>query len=176
MVCHKSSSMSSFDASTHKLAGSNPTEVGGLIVKTSKPKPSSESSKEGDAIFKKPSASRLGLDRLARRKREEREAEAMNFPEKKARLQIRGEESTGDSNVRISFGRLSRSLDSSKDRMYRGPLVETPSYTGGVSEDALQKIHSRLVKREQRSQGVYASSSSGNKDRQGAGDGRREDR
>lgn len=157
--------MSSFDASTHKLAGSNPAETGGLILKSSKSKQNSEGGKEDD-VFKKPSASRLGLDRLARRKREEREAEAaMTFPEKKARLQVSGEGSAGDSSVRISFGRTSQSQDVGRDRKYRSALVETPSYTGGVSEEALQKIHSRLVGREQRSQGVYASSSSRNKDR-----------
>ena len=165
--------MSSFDASTHKLAGSNPTEAGGLILKTSKSRQNSEGGKEGD-VFKKPSTSRLGLDRLARRKREEREAEAaMAFPEKKARLQARAEGSAGDSNARISFGRSSRTQDAGKERKYRGTLVETPSYTGGVSEDALQKIHSRLVGREQRSQGVYASSSR-NKDRWGTRQGREE--
>lgn len=162
---------SSFDASTHKLAGSNLSEEGGLIVRSSKTKSNSEGKKETeDAVFKRPSVSMLGLDRLARRKREEREA--MNFPEKKARLQSRGEES-GDSNVRISFGKSSRSLDNAKDRQYRAALVETPSYTGGVSEDALQRMHSRLVGREQRSQGVIASRS---KDRGGVNDGRREDR
>lgn len=166
--------MSSFDSSTHRLAGSNLSETGGLILKSSKAKPNSdhESSKEAGAIFKKPAMSRLGLDRLARRKREEREAEGVSFPEKKAHLQTRGEESF-DTNVRISFGKSSRSLD---DRKYRGSLVETPSYTGGVNEEALQKIHSRLLGREQRSQGVYASSSSRNKERRGAEEGRKDDR
>lgn len=166
--------MSSFDASTHKLAGSNPSEAGGLLLKSSKAKSDSEGKEEAE--FKKPSMSMLGLDRLARRKREERDAEAVNFPEKKARLQRRGEQSS-DSNVRISFGKSSRSLDNAKDRKYRASLVETPSYTGGVSEDALQRMHSRLVGREQRSQGVIASSSSSrSKDRRGGSDGRREDR
>ena len=147
--------MSSFDPSTHKLAGSNLSEAGGLILKNSKPKTSSDP--KDSAVFKKPSVSLLGLDRLARRKREEREAEGQNFPEKKARLHTRKEGDHGDPDVRISFGKSSsKSLESVKDRKYRGALVETPSYTGGVSEEALQKVHSRLVGREQ-GHGVYAS-------------------
>lgn len=164
--------MSSFDPSTHKLAGSSSSEAGGLILKSNKSKESSDSDKSSkpsssDHVFKRPSASLLGLDRLARRKREERETEQANFPEKKARLQsglltsIRDD----DSSARISFGKSSRATDGVKDRKYRAPIVETPSHTGGVSEDALQRIHSRLVERDQRSHGVFASSSSRDKDR-----------
>ncbi len=159
--------MSSFDPSTHRLAGSSSSEAGGLILKSSKPKGSNDSSEErkpssSEHVFKKPSASLLGLDRLARRKREEREAEQANFPEKKARLQsnLLGSFREDDSLVRISFGKSSRSSEGVKDRKYRGPLVETPSHTGGVNEAALQRMQSRLVSREQRSHGVYASSSS----------------
>lgn len=159
--------MSSFDPSTHKLAGSNLSEAGGLILKNSKQKTSSDP--KDSTAFKKPSL--LGLDRLARRKREEREAEEQNFPEKKARLHTRREGDHNDPDVRISFGKLSsKSLESVKDRKYRGALVETPSYTGGVSEEALQKVHSRLVGREQ-GHGVYASTT-----RRRERDGRRDDR
>jgi pre-mRNA-splicing factor ATP-dependent RNA helicase DHX38/PRP16 len=170
--------MSTFNSSAHKLAGSNPAEVGGLILKN-KPKTDLGGSKESDVpMFKKPGASRLGLDRLARKKREEREAEeAMNFPEKKSRLHTKGDEVVDDSSARISFGRSSRSQDSSKDRKYRGALVETPSYTGGVSEDALQKIQSRLLGRERASQGVLASSSSSrSRDKEDLRGSRRDDR
>lgn len=159
--------MSSFNPSTHQLAGSSSSVTGGLIFKGSKPKSSLENPKDADgAVFKRPT-SRLGLDRLARKKREEREAEGLNFPEKKARL-LRREEESDDSNVRISFGKAARSSVDS-NRKYREPLVETPSYTGGVSEDALQKVHSRLVGREQRHQGVYASSSSSSRNKEGQG-------
>lgn len=161
--------MSSFDPSTHKLAGSNLSEAGGLILKNSKQKTSSDP--KDSTAFKKPSASLLGLDRLARRKREERDAEGQNFPEKKARLHTRREGDQDDPDVRISFGKVP-SKESVKDRKYRGALVETPSYTGGVSEEALQKVHSRLVGREQ-SHGVYASTT---KRREGDRDRRRDDR
>ena len=123
-------------------------------------KPKTDSDGTAGPTFKKPTTSMLGLDRLARRKREEREAEAVNFPEKRAKVQHREEKSSSyDSDVRISFGKSSRSEDSARDRKYRGAIVETPSNTGGVDEEALQKMHSRLVGRGQRGQhGVYASS------------------
>ena len=173
--------MSSFDPSTHKLAGSNLSEAGGLILKGSKTKSNSEgpSKSDDDTVFKRPTAaSRLGLDRLARRKREEREAEmAGAFNEKKPRLLPKaGEEGPrGDPDVRISFGRSSRSQDGAaggRDRKYRGSLIETPTYTGGVSEEALHRIHSRLVEREQR---AYTSSSSSSSSSRGRDRERRSD-
>lgn len=159
--------MSSFDPSAHRLAGSNSSKAGGLILKGGKSK--AEVSSDAQATFKRPTTSLLGLDRLARRKREEREAEAASFPEKKARtLHPRDEESdTYDRDVRISFGKSSRSQDA---RMYRGALVETPSHTGGVDEEALQKMQSRLIGRDHKGQqGVYAStkkSKEGGRDRE----------
>lgn len=150
--------MSSFDSSTQLLAGSG-SESGGLILKSSKPKQSTGSDNDNkDAhVFKKPTTSLLGLDRLARKKREEREADS-TFAEKKPKLYVKGSQSEDlDSDVRLSFGKASRSGDSSKDRRYRGTLVETPSHTGGVNEEALQRIHSRLVGQDQKAHGVYAS-------------------
>lgn len=163
--------MSSFDSSIHQLAGSS-AEVGGLILKSKSQKP--EEKNNTDAIFKRPSESILGLDRLARRKREERDAEeAGHFSEKKSRLISKNVSDFSDSNVRISFGRSSSSSSSnaagsSKERNYRGSLEETPTHTGGVSEEALQKIHTRLVGRDHRNQGVYASTAKDS--------GRRDDR
>ena len=94
--------MSSFDRSTHRLAGSG-NETGGLIIKRKK------ESGEGDD-FKKPSAPRgsvLGLDVLARRKKEERELEEGVGAGKRPRL---GEsEGNYDSDIRISFGKSDHS-------------------------------------------------------------------
>lgn len=149
--------MSSFDSSTHRLAGSG-SESGGLILKSCKTKESGSSDNGKDThVFKKPTTSLLGLDRLARKKREEREAES-SFAEKKAKLYVKGSQSDClDSDVRISFGKATRMGDSSKERKYRGTLVETPSHTGGVNEEALQRIHCRLAEKDQRTHGVYAS-------------------
>lgn len=138
--------MSSFESSTHRLAGSTGQEGGGLIIKPKRQGTDRDS-------FKKPSAPRgslLGLDVLARKKREER-GEDVGFAEKRPRLEEEGLESY-DRDVRISFGKT----DHSKDRQYRSSRVETPSHPGGVSDEALERIQSRL-KRDQR-HGVFATS------------------
>ena len=99
--------MSSFDSSTHRLEGSG-NVTGGLIIKK---KVQSASDIVVDE-FKKPPApksSLLGLDVLARRKREQREEGAVMVAEKRPRWDVRGKEREGnreyDSDVRISFGK-----------------------------------------------------------------------
>ena len=158
--------MSSFNRAAHRLEGSG-SESGGLIIKSSKTKQDKSSSKD-DHVFKKPTTSLLGLDRLARKKREEREAE-ISFTEKKPKLLSRGLQSEvhdSDPDVRLSFGKSSRLTDAVKERRYRGSLEETPSHTGGVSTEALQRIQSRQVGRDQKSLGVYASTAKfGDRDR-----------
>ena len=138
--------MSSFESSTHRLAGSTGQEGGGLIIKPKRQGTDPES-------FKKPSAPRgslLGLDVLARKKREQR-GEDTGFTEKRPRLE---EEGLGnyERDVRISFGKT----DHLRDRQYRSSRLETPSHPGGVSDEALERIQSRL-KRDQR-HGVFATS------------------
>ena len=163
--------MSSFDRSLHRLAGSG-NESGGLFIK----KKQDSAGKKSDDTFKRPSGSILGLDILARRKRAEREA-AEEVGEKRPRLErtkLRDfSDSYDDSGVRISFGRS----DSSKERKYRSSLLETPSHPGGVSDEALEKMHSRR-KRDQ-GQGLFASSIAGREretDRTLVGRGRERDR
>ena len=168
--------MSSFDSTSHRLAGSG-KETGGLIIK----KKQDSTRQKSDDTFKQPSSSLLGLDVLARRKRAEREAEEGEVRgEKRPRVEKRREkESYDDSGVRISFGRS----DTSRERKYRSALVETPSHPGGVSEEAMAKMHSRM-KRDQGQGALYATSSSergrerrdrDDRDRRdGGGDGERE--
>lgn len=140
--------MSSFESSTHHLAGSG-NETGGLIKKK-KSNEVDKKSKEGE--FKKPSGSLLGLDVLARRKREQREAEeGGKFTTKRPKYDRDNKREQYDSDLRISFGKS----DTSKERRYRAPLQETPTHTGGVSEEAMERMHHRM-KREQ-GQGLYAS-------------------
>lgn len=154
---HSAAKMSSFGGSVHRLAGSTGNEVGGLIKK----KPSSqEASGEGNekttgsskwdkkpGEFKTPAprASMFGLDVLAKRKREEREAkEAATFGEKRQKVgrdSSTTEDEFSDSGARVSFG---RSAEKQKDRTYRQSRVETPSHTGGVNEEALDRIQQRL--------------------------------
>lgn len=147
--------MSSFSNSTHRLEGAG-SEPGGLIIKSRK-KPED---KDADSTFKKPSGSRLGLDLLARRKREQRQAEEETkntFSEKKLRLDTSRDIQEDDSDVRISFGRS----DVNKDRRYRGTHVETPSHPGGVSDEALERFHTHVRKGSRSGDtGVYASTKS----------------
>ncbi len=106
--------MSSFDDSTHRLAGSSGNETGGLFVKK---KLKSEGGGAGEE-FKAPRGSLLGLDVLAKRKREEREEEGGGRRaegRKRERWDQRGREDRDggrdggfDSDVRISFGRSDR--------------------------------------------------------------------
>ena len=104
----------------------------------------------------------IGLDLLARRKREQRQAEEETkntFSEKKPRLDISaiGQILDDDSEVRISFGRS----DVNKDRQYRGTHTETPSHPGGVSDKALERFHTHVRKGGRSGDvGVYASSKS----------------
>ncbi|XP_053255829.1 pre-mRNA-splicing factor ATP-dependent RNA helicase PRP16 isoform X2 [Podarcis raffonei] len=143
------------EASLHRLEGLAPeTQVGGLLIKK-------KSAAEEQHVFKIPAprTSLLGLDLLAAQKRRERE-EKDNGAEDRKRSRVSsykdwaegkdegaaGEEEDGD-----PAGRSSR-----KDRHYRSARVETPSHTGGVSEEFWER--SRQRERERREHGVYASS------------------
>lgn len=140
----ESLAMSEFDKSTHQLAGST-NESGGLFVKNAE-------------VFKKPTmpkTSLLGLDALAKQKRKQQEEEQRNnTSSKKLRYEPTREKQQSyiSSDLRISFGKSS----SSKDRSYRASRVETPSHPGGVSEEALERITSRL--RRDQKHAIYASS------------------
>ncbi len=144
--------MSSFDRSTHRLAGSG-DESGGLIIKK---KQDQTRDSKSDETFKRPSGSLLGLDVLARRKRAEKDAEDGGSGVKRPRIERKWDKKDSnydDSGIRLSFGRS----DGARDRKYRSALSDTPSHPGGVSEQALEKMQNRL-KRDQ-GQGLYASSS-----------------
>ena len=135
---------SEFDKSTHRLAGSS-DESGGLFVKNA-----------NSDVFKKPTVPRtslLGLDALAKQKRKQQEEEQKNSSKKQKYEPARElQQSRISSDLRISFGKTS----SSKDRSYRASRVETPSHPGGVSEEALERITSRL--RRDQKHAIYASS------------------
>ena len=137
----------------HRIAGSSGDEVGGLIIKK-KPPNQEEDGKVGTkwdqkpADFKAPAprASLLGLDVLAKRKREEREAKGeAKFGEKRLKIARGGssglEQYSDDGSARVSFG---KSTEKQKDRLYRQSRVETPSHTGGVNEEVLDRIQQRL--------------------------------
>ena len=133
--------MTEFDPSVHCLSANEDDQPVGLIIK----KPA-----ESEHVFKVPTArvSLLGLDKLAAEKRKRQQDEAKHTSvEKKPRTE------EYDDTTRISFGRSGR-----KERNYRTTANETPSHPGGVSSEALKRIHER--QEHNKSKGVVASSSS----------------
>lgn len=132
--------MTEFDPSVHCLSANEDDQPVGLIIK----KPA-----ESEHVFKVPTAraSLLGLDKLAAEKRKRQQNEVKpTSTEKKPRSE------EYDDTTRISFGRSGR-----KERNYRTTANETPSHPGGVSTEALKRIHDR--QEHSKSKGVLASSS-----------------
>ena len=103
---------------------------GGLIIRK---KPTADSNGDENG-FKMPSGgSLLGLDKLAAAKeRERRLKDAENA--KKRQL----EEETDNKGSEKFFRK-----EETKERTFREPRIETPSYTGGVSEEARKREEER---------------------------------
>lgn len=101
----------SSDSSLYRLEGTEKNQAGGLIIRK----------KPSDHTFKKPQVSVLGLDKLAKRKRQENSQE-------------------GNS----SRSELSLSNSEVKERKYRSYAEETPTHTGGVNTEAQQRLEARL--------------------------------
>jgi len=100
----------SYDASLYRLEGTDANQTsGGLEIRK----------KVSDHIFKKPSGSLLGLDKLAERKRREQSQEPSTSNLKLQKLE-------------------------GKDRRYRSYKEETPTHTGGVNTEAQRRLESRL--------------------------------
>lgn len=111
--------MSEEDENLHRLAGSSGDAPGGLIIKKKDP--------PAEFQFAKPSL--LGLDKLAAAKR------------KQNRL-ISFQDDTNEDDGEDSKSEAS----SSKERKYRKHNEETPTYTGGISEQARERMLERLQK------------------------------
>lgn len=120
------------DDSLHRLEGIS-EQKGGLIIKK---KP---------ATFKVPQPSLLGLDKLAAAKRKEREEAA-----RKISFDIDDDESRGEDGGSVRASRESR--------RFRVPNEETPTYTGGITEEARRRQLDRLSSNRRKEKGVYASS------------------
>lgn len=119
----------------HRLEGTQ-NETGGLIVKKKPP------------TFKVPQPSKLGLDKLAAAKRKEKEdaARKMSF--------------TIDENDTVDDGSPMLKEKHSKDnRKFRSPQEETPTYTGGISKEARERLMERITANhsKHKEKGVYAS-------------------
>lgn len=99
------------DSSLYRLEGTEKNQAAGLIIRK----------KPSDHTFKKPQVSVLGLDKLAKRKRQENSQEGNSS---------RSESSSSSSEV--------------KERKYRSYAEETPTHTGGVNTEAQRRLEARL--------------------------------
>lgn len=122
------------DDSLHRLEGIS-DQKGGLIVKKKPP------------TFKVPQPSLLGLDKLAAAKRREKEdaARKMSF-------------SIDDEDNRSEDQSLTKDKHAKGSRKFRAPNIETPTYTGGITEAARERLLERLASNKNKEKGVYASS------------------
>lgn len=120
------------EENVHRLEGSA-NGKGGLIIKK---KP----------IFKIPQPSLLGLDKLAAQKRKEK-AEAV----RKMSFNMEEDESNEENNVSVT------QHQERDNRKFRSPQEETPTYTGGISKEARERLIERLNSNKYKEKGVYAS-------------------
>lgn len=133
------------DPALHRLEGTSSNERGGLVLKKLKTEPS----------FKIPKPSLLGLDKLAAARRKEQE-------EANRKISFQNTEHDDDQpmtprNDKDIFKKPDSQSLHTLNRQYRESKPETPSYTGGVTK----KAHDRLMERmsdKHKDKGVYASS------------------
>ncbi|CAH2002801.1 unnamed protein product [Acanthoscelides obtectus] len=116
----------------HRLEASTSTK-GGLIVKKKPP------------TFKVPQPSLFGLDKLAAQKRKEKEDVAR-------KMSFNVDEEDNEDNAPGSFRGTSN-----KERKFRTPQEETPTYTGGLTKEAKDRFMERLTNDKFKEKGVYAS-------------------
>lgn len=122
------------DDSLHRLEGSKSIK-GGLVVKKKPP------------TFKVPQPSILGLDKLAAQKRKEREEAAR-------KISFRTDEDNDQEALELS------QANREQERKFRLPQEETPTYTGGLSNEARERFIERLNTSKNKEKGVYATTKS----------------
>lgn len=108
--------MSDGDENLHRLEGTSNNIVGGLIIK--------KTENPGEFQFAKPSL--LGLDKLAAAKRKQNRLISFQDDQEES---DQASDSTG-----------------AQERKYRKHNEETPTYTGGISEQARERMLERLQK------------------------------
>lgn len=130
------------DDNIHRLEGTSANERGGLIVKKKAP------------LFKVPQTSLLGLDKLAAAKLKEKEdaARKMSFTM----------EDEGDNYENNKIGNEKKE---GNVRKFRAPQEETPTYTGGISEEARTRLLERLNNNRNKEKSALYSSTSKDKDK-----------
>ncbi|KNC23761.1 hypothetical protein FF38_13822, partial [Lucilia cuprina] len=141
------------DSGVHRLEGTSATEMrGGLVIKKTK---------TDDNKFKVPKPSILGLDKLAAQKRKERE-------ESQRLISFKDNENDDeDKDVRavstpslpseFAFKKPDTQSFQKMGRQLRAPKDETPTHTGGVSEEARERLREH-IKRDRSKGGVHYTS------------------
>lgn len=128
----------------HRLEGTSSNEKGGLIVKKKPP------------TFKIPQTSLLGLDKLAAAKRREKEDVA-----RKMSFSIDEEEGSSHESNKSDKNKKEGNV-----RKFRAPQEETPTYTGGISDEARTRLLERLNNnRNKEKSGLYSSTAKDKKRR-----------
>lgn len=112
--------MADGDENLHRLEGTSGDAPGGLIIK--------KKETPGEFQFAKPSL--LGLDKLAASKRNQNRL--MSFQD--------------DENDEAETSSQQSESSGAKERKYRKHNEETPTYTGGISELARERMLERLAK------------------------------
>ena len=145
------------ESGVHRLEGSGNDMRGGLVIKKAK---------TDDNKFKVPKPSILGLDKLAAQKRKEREEnrlisfkETENDDEDRARSPI----STSTTPSEFAFKKPDTQTFHKLNRQLRTQKDETPTHTGGVSEEARERLREH-IKRERNKVGVQFSTKGSNRE------------
>jgi pre-mRNA-splicing factor ATP-dependent RNA helicase DHX38/PRP16 len=147
-------SNSAFDGGVSDRLEGSTEMVGGLMIKKGNSKHKFERPAKG---------SLLGLQELAEEKRKEKE-ELLRDDAKKSKLSVVGSNSEDweydndqDNDKSKALFTSSNRDNKDKSRHYRTHIEDTPSHTGGVSNEAREKQLRRMERdRERRGQGVYA--------------------
>ncbi|XP_034650939.1 pre-mRNA-splicing factor ATP-dependent RNA helicase PRP16 [Drosophila subobscura] len=162
--------MSDDDAGVHRLEGTAGQEGrGGLVIKKSR------DGADPTGSFKVPQGSLLGLDKLAAKRRAEKERGDRLISFKDSEYDDTGSSTPTGSTPGISefafkkpdtksFEKLSRQLREHKD--------DTPSHTGGVSEKARERLREHIQRDKARGRAANASTASSSSE--GRGERRRE--
>lgn len=137
------------DPSMHRLEGSTSSR-GGLVLKKDKK----------ESSFKIPKPSLLGLDKLAVERRKEREESKRLISFKDTDNDDEGSVTPRSSDFKTPDNESSHTLN----RQFRENKEETPTYTGGVTGQARERMIERLAAKEKQ-KGVYASTKDKDKDK-----------
>nr|XP_036224851.1 pre-mRNA-splicing factor ATP-dependent RNA helicase PRP16 isoform X1 [Bactrocera oleae] len=134
------------DVGVHRLEGSTGNVRGGLVIKKLK-------EEGGDTKFKVPKPSILGLDRLAAQRRKERDdaQRLISFKDNENdEDDHKGGVSATSAGDEFAFKKPDTNNLHKIPRQLREPKVETPSHTGGVSDEARERLREHVKRDRER--------------------------